>query len=133
MPFSVVTRLRIRDPEYVDAFVAAALAVFEQAAASEGNLAGDAVAEANNAYWTRTVWTSREAIRDFMMAEPHRSTMGRIDEWCDEAAYVEWEHAEPVLPEWQVGYEQLVARGTTLTLTDASANNAERSYPAPLV
>ena len=47
MTFIVVTRLRLRDPSFFDDFLAAAVAVVEQAQSSEGNLAADVLGEAN--------------------------------------------------------------------------------------
>ena len=56
MPVIVITRLRLRDPAFFDEFFANAVAVVEQAQATEGNLSADVLAEANNTYWTRTAW-----------------------------------------------------------------------------
>ena len=41
MAFLVVTRLRLRDPRYLDEFVGSAFAVVDQANNSEGNLAAE--------------------------------------------------------------------------------------------
>ena len=59
MPVIVVTRLRLKDPVIFAEFFASAVAVVEQAQGSEGNLSADVLAEANNTYWTRTVWHGR--------------------------------------------------------------------------
>ena len=108
MPFIVVTRLRLRDPSFFDAFFASAVAVVEQATSSEGNLCPDVLAEANNTYWTRTAWEGRDPMDAFVGSEPHLSTMGRLDEWCDEAGFVDWEQAGAELPDWQDSYGRLV-------------------------
>jgi len=83
MPSIVVTRLRLRDPAFFDEFFASAVAVVEQAQGTEGNLAADVFAEANNTYWTRTAWQERSSMDGFVGSEPHLTTMGRIDDWCD--------------------------------------------------
>ncbi len=93
MPVIVITRLRLRDPAFFDEFFASAVAVVEQAQGTEGNLAADVLAEANNTYWTRTAWQGRAAMDGFVGSEPHLSTMSRIDDWCDEATFVDWEQA----------------------------------------
>jgi quinol monooxygenase YgiN len=85
MTVIVVTRLRLRDPKFFDEFFAHAVAVVEQAQNSPGNLAADVLAEANNTYWTRTAWQERALMDAFVGSEPHLSTMGRLDDWCDEA------------------------------------------------
>ncbi|HEX3426037.1 MAG TPA: DUF3291 domain-containing protein [Acidimicrobiales bacterium] len=133
MPFLVVTRLRLRDTVFTDEFVSAAFAIVSQAQSSEGNLAADALAEANNTYWTRTVWDDHAAMRRFMIAEPHRSTMERIDDWCDEATFVNWDQTESALPDWTTAYRRLTSDGAVVDLPAASAANAQRDFPPPLV
>jgi len=48
MPVIVVTRLRLRDPAFLDEFFTAAVAVVEQAKNSDGCLAADVLADASN-------------------------------------------------------------------------------------
>ena len=91
MAVIVVTRLRLRDPSFFDQFFSSAVAVVEQATNSPGNLGADVLAEANHTYWTRTAWRDRDVMQAFVGTEPHRSTMDRIDKWCDEATFVDWE------------------------------------------
>lgn len=93
MPVIVVTRLRLKDPALFNEFFASAVAVVEQAQNSEGNLGADVLAEANNTYWTRTAWQERDLMNAFAGSEPHLHTMSRIDEWCDEATFADWEQA----------------------------------------
>ena len=59
MAVIVVTRLRLKDPALLDAFFTDALAAIEQAQKSEGNLGVDALADANNAWWSVTAWQER--------------------------------------------------------------------------
>ena len=133
MPIVVVTRLRLRDPTYFDEFFAAAVAVIEQARDSEGNLAADVLAEANNTYWTRTVWRARDVMSAFVGHEPHLHTMEHIDEWCDEATFVDWEQDGEDLPDWQDGYQRLLATGQAGKLTSPTAAHDSRDFPAPVV
>ena len=120
MPFIVVTRLRLRDPAFFDEFFASAGAVVEQATNSEGNLGADVLAEANNTFWTRTAWKERGLMHAFVGSEPHLNTMGRLDDWCDEATFVDWEQASADLPDWQEGYGHLIANGQVASLTNAT-------------
>jgi quinol monooxygenase YgiN len=133
MPVIVVTRLRLRDPAFFDEFFASAVAAVEQAQATEGNLSADVLAEANNTYWTRTAWQGRAAMDSFVGTEPHLSTMNRIDEWCDEATFVDWEQQGADLPDWQNGYRRLVADGQGASLTHGTAAHTVRDFPAPVV
>ena len=133
MPVTVVTRLRLKDPALFDEFFASAVAVTEQAQNSEGNLGADVLAEANNTYWTRTVWQQRDLMDAFAGSEPHLHTMSRIDDWCDEATFVQWEQASANLPGWQDGYGRLVARGQWPSLTHATEAHHSRDFPAPVL
>jgi heme-degrading monooxygenase HmoA len=133
MPVIVVTRLRIKDPQFFDEFFASAVAVFEQARNSAGNLGADVLAEANNTYWTRTCWEDRELMNAFVGCEPHLRTMGHIAEWCDEATFVDWEQPGAELPDWQDAYGRLQASGQAASLTSPTAAHHSRDFPAPVV
>jgi hypothetical protein len=129
MALVVVTRLRVRDQKFFDDFFAAAVAVVEQATASEGNIAADVLAEAHNTYWTRSCWQHAEAMRRFMTAEPHLGTMNRIDHWCDVATFVNWEQTEAALPDWDDAYDRLIDLGQVVHLKFEAQDNATRSFP----
>jgi hypothetical protein len=133
MPVIVVTRLRLRDAAFFDEFFASAVAVTEQAQGSAGNLGADVLAEADNTFWTRTAWQERDLMHAFVGSEPHLTTMGRLDDWCDEATFVDWEQASAALPDWQDGYRHLIANGQVASLTNASDAHHSRDFPAPIV
>ncbi len=133
MPVIVVTRLRLRDPAFFDEFFASAVAVVEQAQGSAGNLSADVLADANNTYWTRTAWQGRAEMGSFVGAEPHLTIMGRIDDWCDEATFVDWEEASLGPLDWQDGYLRIVADGQVAGLTHGTEAHNTRDFPAPVV
>ena len=87
MPVIVVTRLRLKDPEFFPEFFAAAVAVVEQAKSTDGNLAAEVLADENGVYRTRTGWLGRGPMRDIVGREAHLSTMAHLDDWCDEATF----------------------------------------------
>jgi hypothetical protein len=132
MPVIVVTRLRLSDPALFEEFFAAAVAVVEQAKGSAGNLGADVLADTGNVFWTTTAWQGRGPMQAFVGAEPHLATMARIDDWCDEATFVDWEQDSPDLPDWQTGYDHLIADGQSATLTHASDAHSTRAFPAPV-
>jgi hypothetical protein len=41
------------------------------------------LADANFAFWTRTLWQDDAAMRAFMVSDAHRKMMPRLLEWCD--------------------------------------------------
>jgi hypothetical protein len=59
--------------------------------------------------------------------------MGRIDNWCDEATFVDWEQASAGALDWQDGYRRLVAGGQPAGLTHGTAAHQARDFPAPVV
>jgi hypothetical protein len=132
MSVIVVTRLRLKDPALLDDFFASAVVALEQAKTAEGNLAADVFADANNVWWTATSWRDRDLMHAFVGAEPHLSIMARIDDWCDEATFADWEQASPDLPDWQAGHARLIADGQMARLTHASAAHETRAFPAPV-
>lgn len=132
MPVIVVTRLRLSDPALFDEFFAAAIAVTEQARSSDGNLGADVLADANNVFWALTAWHARGQMQAFVGTEPHLTTMARLDEWCDEATFADWEQSSHGLPDWRTGYDRLIAEGQVASLTHASAAHHSRAFPAPV-
>jgi hypothetical protein len=133
MPVIVVTRLRLKDSAFLDEFFTSAVAVVEQAKNSAGSLGADVLADARNTYWTRTAWRDRGSMHAFVGSEPHLSTMGRLDGWCDEATFVDWEQASADPPDWQVSYGRLIAEGQVASLTQPSEAHHTRDFPAPVV
>jgi len=132
MTIIAVTRLRLRDVSFQDDFFNAALASLEQAKTADGATGSDAFADAGNVWWTVTAWCDRAAMASFVGSEPHASILGHLDEWCDEASFVDWEQDGADLPDWHTSYERLVADGTSSPLTHGTAANAARAFPAPV-
>jgi hypothetical protein len=58
--------------------------------------------------------------------------IGRLDDWCDEATFTDWEQSDPSLPDWQTGYDRLIADGQVASLTHASDAHQTRAFPAPV-
>jgi quinol monooxygenase YgiN len=131
MPIIVVTRLRLKDPALLDEFFAEAVAAIEQAQKSEGNLGADALADANNTWWSVSAWHDRDHMRAFVRSEPHQDISTHLDHFCDEATFVDWEQASPGLPDWHTSWQHLTADGMAAELTRASAANGTRDFPPP--
>ena len=132
MPVIAVTRLRLKDPALLDDFFTHAVSVIEQATNSEGNLGVDALAEAQNTWWSVSAWQSRSQMEAYVNTDPHQSTEALLDNWCDEATFVDWEQTGAALPDWQTNWRHLVADGKSAALTAPSAANDTRAFPAPV-
>ena len=131
MPVIVVTRLRLKDPEFFPEFFAAAVAVVEQAKSTDGNLAAEVLADENGVYRTRTGWLDRGPMRDIVGSEPH-PTMAHLDDWCDEATFVDWEQSSRGLPDEHTSFDHLVADGQVASPTDGNEAHRTRAFPAPV-
>jgi hypothetical protein len=132
MPVIVVTRLRLKDPALLDEFFTAAVAAAEQAQKSDGNLGVDALADAGNAWWSVSAWTGRPPMEAFVDTEPHLGISKRLDHFCDEATFVDWEQDSPDLPDWQTSWRHLTADGKVAELTHPSDANQTRAFPPPV-
>ena len=95
MPVIVVTRLRLRDPALLDEFFTHAVAAIEQAMKSEGNLGADALADANNAWWSVSAWQERQLMQAYVDSQPHLGISARLDHYCDEATFADWSRPAP--------------------------------------
>jgi hypothetical protein len=132
MPVIVVTRLRLKDPALLDEFFTDAVAAIEQAQQAEGNLGADALADADNAWWSVSAWRERAPMEAFVWAQPHNGITARLDHYCDEATFVDWEQDSPELPDWQTSWRHLVADGMVADLTEPSSANQTRAFPPPV-
>ena len=106
-----ITRLRVRSWRYMLPFLVRALQSGWQAKASAGNLAVSVLRQSQRTFWTRTVWTSEEAMKSFMLSGRHRLVMRRLLDWCDEAAVVHWVQDSPEPPAWLEAHRRLQADG----------------------
>ncbi len=132
MPVIVVTRLRLKDAALLDEFFTDAVAAIEQAQKSPGNLGADALADASNAWWSVSAWSEHEQMQAYVDSEPHLTIRTRLDHYCDEATFVDWEQASGDLPDWQTSWQHLVADGKAAQLTHASPANQTRDFPRPV-
>ena len=133
MPIIVVTRLRLKHPAVLNDFFNAAASSLEQAQKAAGNLGADALAEAHDTWWTVTAWRDRAAMEAYVHADPHHATMARLDDWCDEATFTDWEQDSAELPDWQTGYRHLLADGKAAALTGASPEQPTSAFPPPVL
>ena len=72
-------------------------------------------------------------MRAFVGTQPHRSITDRLDHYCDEATFADWEQDSPDLPDWQTSYQRLIKDGQVGQLTNADPGHATRDFPPPVV
>ena len=98
MPIAAVTRLRLRSLRFVPLLIVAAIRARRQARTSDGCLAADTRTERGRVFWTRTLWRDAAAMHGFARRDAHGAAMPRLQDWCDEASVVHFEHG--TLPDW---------------------------------
>jgi hypothetical protein len=84
-----------QDPALLDEFFTDAVAAVEQAQKADGNLGTDALADADNAWWSVTAWLDRPRMRALVDSQPHLGISERLDHYCDEATFADWEQDGP--------------------------------------
>jgi hypothetical protein len=95
-----ITRLRLRSPLFLPAFLWRAEASRRQAIRAHGCLGADVRSERFKVFWTRTLWRDRDALVAYIATGPHRAAMPKLASWCDEAAVARWEVEGEALPDW---------------------------------
>ncbi|MEP7353274.1 MAG: DUF3291 domain-containing protein [Acidobacteriota bacterium] len=131
MPFISITRLRIRSPWYLPAFFFHALKSSMQAKKAPGNLAFDALSDANRTFWTKTAWQDEASMRAFMLSGAHRVVMPKLAGWCDEAAVAHWTQDTAILPDWAEAHRRLVASGRKSKVKHPSTDHEAFRIPPP--
>jgi Domain of unknown function (DUF3291) len=126
-----ITRLRVRAWRYLPVFSFNALRAARQAKAASGNLAVSLLADANFAFWTRTLWQDEETMRTFMVSGAHRKMMPRLLEWCDEASVAHWNQGSLEIPSWLEVHRRMQAQGRRSKVNHPSAAQQRFEIPVP--
>ena len=133
MPFVSITRLRVRAEEFVEPFFTDAVAADGQARSAQGNLGAEVLGDANDTYWTKTMWVNRAAMRVFVSAGGHRESMPRLRVWCDEAHVAHWEQAADELPSWTEAHRRLISEGRPSPVDHPTPAHESMDIPPPAV
>jgi hypothetical protein len=128
-----VTRARIRRPWSFPPFALAAMRSFRQAQAADGFLGGSVLPDRRLTFWTMTVWVDETAMRNYMLAGPHRAAMPKFGAWCDEASVVHWDQPGDATPNWLVAAEQMRRQGRASKLRHPSPNHATLAFADPRI
>lgn len=131
MPFVSITRLRLRSWRFVPGLLWYAVRSRRQAKSARGNLAAQVLREANNVFWTCTVWSDEASMRAFMASGAHRNAMPRLIEWCDEACVAHWQQDTAEPPSWQEAHRRMQAQGRRSKVRYPSAAHERFEIAAP--
>jgi hypothetical protein len=134
MAFISITRLRVRSWRYLPVFLWEAGRSARQARSAEGNLGVVTLRDAGSVFWTRTIWTSEEAMKSFMRVGAHGAAMRKLMEWCDEAAVCHWTQEDRdsgMAPIWQKAHKELLRIGRPSKVNRPSESHLAHRFPAP--
>ncbi len=131
MAFVSITRLRVRSWWLMPAFGLMAARTARQAVRASGNLHARVLRERGRTFWTSTSWESDAAMRGFMLAEPHKTAMRKLLEWCDEASLVHWAQESEELPTWKEAHARMVREGRPSKVNHPSEAQKAFAIPEP--
>lgn len=129
--FVSVTRVRLRSWRFLPSFFWSASRSQKQARAADGNLHSELRRDHHGAYWTVTVWSDEESMRQFMMSGSHRQVMPRALEWFEEAAVVHWLQDTPAVPSPQEAHARLQQEGRATKVKYPSEAQRKFEIAAP--
>jgi quinol monooxygenase YgiN len=131
MTYISVTRLRLRSPRFLPAFVWHAFRSERQARRSNGCRGVRAMRDSDGSFWTVSAWENREAMRAYVTTGAHRQAVPKLVKWCDEASTVHWEQEAAVgLPGWTEARRRMAVEGRPYKLPHASPAQAATSSRA---
>ncbi|MDL5053647.1 hypothetical protein QQ056_08835 [Oscillatoria laete-virens NRMC-F 0139] len=111
MIFVSVTRLRLRSWRFLIPFFRHAAASLRQAKGAPGCLHARVRRTRGLTFWTMTCWSDESSMWEYRHSKAHLKAMPMLAQWCDEAAYANWEQVSSTPPDWQVASERLRQTG----------------------
>lgn len=133
MAFIGVTRLRVRSLRFLPPFILHFLRTRRQVREAAGFQGGSLLADRSWAFWTMTVWDSRESMRNYMTANPHLTAMPHLLDWCDEASVVHWDQPDNTLPSWTEADTRMRKSGRPSKVRFPSPRHVSLAYRPPRV
>jgi hypothetical protein len=126
-----VTRFRLRSVRFLPFFMVHANRTIAQVRKADGFLAGAVQRDADQAFWTMTVWRDELAMRAFGASGAHRSAMPHLAQWADEASVVHWTQSGGDLPDWAEAVRRLRDDGKPSLLRRPGAPPVEGAFADP--
>ena len=121
MPLISLTRLRLASWRHFPQFTWHSLRSIAQVRRAAGYLGGWTSRDAENGYWTATVWKSADAMLAFRNSGAHKKAMPKLLHMCDQASYTHFEQADAEPPTADVAYEVLRRDGKSSKVKSPSA------------
>ena len=126
-----VTRFHLRSVRFMPFFMLHANRTIAQIRKADGFLTGAIQRDADQAFWTMTVWRDELAMRAFGASGAHRSAMPHLAEWADEASVTHWMQSGGDLPDWVEAVRRLRDGGRSSSLRHPRSNQSEGGFADP--
>jgi hypothetical protein len=111
VPIISVTRLHLASRWYFPQFLYHSLRSIAQARRTPGYLGGWTSNDAENGFWTATMWESVDAMRRFRNSGAHLQAMPKLLHWSDQAAFTHFEQGDAEVPTGDAAYDRLLKSG----------------------
>ncbi len=126
-----VTRLKLKSPRYLPAFLINTERIAREIRTSEGFLQGQLMGTFNLSMWTMTLWNSEATLKKFYLSGTHQKIMGKLSEWSSEAASVHMEVNNHQLLIWNDVIAEICRTGYFATLQEPSLDHRNRIIQKP--
>jgi hypothetical protein len=123
----------VRSIWFLPGFLSYSLKSANQARNSAGNHGVELLRDARNTYWTCSAWHDEAALRAFLLADPHKTAMGKLANWCSEASVVHWQQDTAELPDWQEAHRRMATEGRRSRVRHPSEAHQDFRIPPPKV
>jgi heme-degrading monooxygenase HmoA len=111
MPSVSVTRLRLASRIHFPQFLFHSLRSIGQVRRSRGYLGGWTGRDAENGFWTATVWENADQMRAFRNSGAHLKAMPKLLHMCDQASYTHFEQPAADVPTAEAAFQALSRDG----------------------
>jgi len=126
-----VTRVRLRSVRFMPFFLLHANRIIAQIRKSDGFVTGAIQRDADQGFWTLSVWRDEHAMRAFGASGAHRKAMPHLAEWADEASVVRWVQPGADLPDWSEAVRRMRSEGRPSALRHPRPGPAEGGFAEP--
>ena len=126
-----VTRFHLRSVRFMPFFMLHANRTIAQIRKADGFVAGAVQRDADQGFWTLTVWRDELAMRAFGASGAHRSAMPHLTNWADEASVAHWMQPGADLPDWPQAARRLRDEGRPSVLRHPAPGRVDRGFAEP--
>ncbi len=126
-----VTRFHLRSVRFMPFFMLHANRTIAQIRRADGFVAGAIQRDANQTFWTLTIWRNELSMRAFGASGAHRRAMPHLSEWADEASLTHWMQSGAGLPDWPEAARRLRDSGKPSFVRHPQARPSEGDFADP--